>query len=92
MLEGESEGEDMSKDEGEGGELGTSRSLSETSSTAPYATFVDPVFKPMVTENRGTVPRHLASSRAIAHAYATLSGLVWSACFSFSLFGRQRLR
>jgi len=44
------------------------------------------------TEIRGTAPHHLASSRAIAHTYATSPGLAWSACFSFSLFGRQRLR
>jgi len=36
------------EDEGEGGELGTACSLSETSSTAPYAAFVHPVFKPIV--------------------------------------------
>jgi hypothetical protein len=45
-----------------------------------------------LTEFHHRDPRHLASSRAIAHAYATSSGLAWSACFSFSLFGRQRLR
>ncbi len=37
-LEGESEGEDVTKDEG--GELGTARSISETSSTGPCLTFV----------------------------------------------------
>jgi hypothetical protein len=46
-LEGEGEGKDVTKDksddEGEGGELGTVLSISETSSTAPYAVFVDPV-------------------------------------------------
>jgi hypothetical protein len=36
----EGEGEGVTKDEG--GELGTARSISETSSTAPCATFVDP--------------------------------------------------
>ncbi len=36
--------------------------------------------------------RLAGQSRAIAHAYATSPGLAWSAYFSFSLFGRQRLR
>jgi hypothetical protein len=33
-----------------------------------------------------------SETRAIAHAYATSPGHAWSAYFSFSLFGRQRLR
>jgi len=39
------ESEDVTKneDEGEGGELETARSISETSSTAPCATFVCPI-------------------------------------------------
>jgi hypothetical protein len=41
----EGEGEDVTKDEGndegEDGELGTARSISETSSTAPCPTFVN---------------------------------------------------
>ncbi len=47
----------------------------------------------------GVGQRPPEQSRAIAHAYAespdayaTSPGLAWSACFSFSLFGRQRLR
>ncbi len=55
-------------------------------------TFVSTNSMSRLTEFHHRDPRHLASSRAIAHAYATSSGLAWSACFSFSLFGRQRLR
>ncbi len=35
--------------EGDGGELGTARSISETSSTAPCTTFVDPISSFLMT-------------------------------------------
>ncbi len=53
-LKGESEGEDLTRHEGDdesgGVELGTARSILEPSSTAPCAMFVDPL------------PNHLRSS------------------------------
>ncbi len=53
---------------------------------------IDIKYRCSLPKTRETVPRHLSSSRAIAHAYATSPGLTWSAYFSFSLFGRHRLR